>query len=131
MGIAPFEDPEMSHVLIVDDSRTIRMQVRTVLEQEGLRVSEAADGKAALGVATDVKPDLIITDLNMPEMDGISLVRALRNDATFPKIPILILTTVTDQEMKDKGRAAGATGWLCKPFKPDQLKIVLNKVLRK
>jgi|JI10StandDraft_1071094.scaffolds.fasta_scaffold17786_6 two-component system chemotaxis response regulator CheY len=121
----------MSHVLIVDDSRTIRMQVRTVLEQEGLQVTEAADGKIALGLAPGLNPDLIITDLNMPEMDGISLVRALRGNASFPRIPILILTTVTDQEMKDKGRAAGATGWLCKPFKPDQLKIVIQKVLGK
>lgn len=118
-----------ANVLIVDDSRTVRMMLRTTLESAGHHVTEAYDGVNAIATLQNVKPDLIITDVNMPEMDGITLVRELRNRPDLPRIPILILTTVTDQEMKEKGRQAGATGWMCKPFQPDQLTAVVQKVL--
>lgn len=118
-----------ANVLIVDDSRTVRMMVRSALEQAGHRVTEAYDGVNAIATLENVKPDLIITDVNMPEMDGITLVRELRGRPGFPRIPILILTTVQDADMKEKGRQAGATGWMCKPFQPDQLTAVVQKVL--
>lgn len=116
-------------VLIVDDSRTVRMMVRQALEEGGLTVTEAYDGVNALAALLTCNPDLIITDVNMPEMDGITLVREVRNRSELPRMPILILTTVTDQDMKERGRQAGATGWMCKPFQADQLRAVVQKVL--
>lgn len=118
-----------ANILIVDDSRTVRMMVRSALETAGHHVTEAYDGVNAIATLEGSQPDLIITDVNMPEMDGITLVRELRSRPGFPRIPILILTTVQDAEMKEKGRAAGATGWMCKPFQPDQLTAVVRKVL--
>jgi two-component system chemotaxis response regulator CheY len=117
------------NVLIVDDSRTVRMMLRSVLESAGLVVTEAIDGRNALTALEGRPVDLIITDVNMPEMDGISLVRELRSRASFPRIPILILTTVQDADMKEQGRLAGATGWMCKPFQPEQIRSVVGKVL--
>lgn len=118
-----------ANVLIVDDSRTVRVMVRQALEQAGHRVTEAYDGVNAIATLQSLQPDLIITDVNMPEMDGITLVRELRGRADFPRIPILILTTVQDAEMKQRGRDAGATGWMCKPFQPEQLAQVVQRVL--
>lgn len=118
-----------ANVLIVDDSRTVRMMVRNALEHAGHKVTEAYDGVNAIALLRDVNPDLIITDVNMPEMDGITLVSEVRKRADLPRMPILILTTVTDQEMKERGRKAGATGWMCKPFQPEQLCAVVQKVL--
>jgi two-component system chemotaxis response regulator CheY len=116
-------------VLIVDDSRTVRSLVREALVNGGYSVTEAADGKRALDALQTIVPDLIITDVNMPEMDGITFVRTYRSQPAAPRVPILILTTVTDQAMKQKGRDAGATGWICKPFQPDQLRDVVKRVL--
>lgn len=120
-----------ANVLIVDDSRTVRMMVRSALEHAGHKVTEAFDGANAIAVLHDFRPDLIITDVNMPEMDGITLVREVRSRPELPRVPILILTTVTDQAMKERGRQAGATGWMCKPFQPEQLCAVVQKVLAK
>ncbi len=118
-----------SNVLIVDDSRTVRMMVRAALEEAGHTVTEAYDGVNALATLRSMKADLIITDVNMPEMDGITLVREVRSQTSLPRMPILILTTVQDTAMKEQGRQAGATGWMCKPFQPDQLKAVVQRVL--
>jgi two-component system, chemotaxis family, chemotaxis protein CheY len=119
-----------AHILIVDDSRTVRQLVRGALEQAGFQVTEAVDGRNALDLVGGVNPDLIITDVNMPEMDGISLVRELRARVGFPNIPILILTTLGDPESKEKGRQAGATGWMSKPFEPAKLLGAVAKVLK-
>ncbi|MBI5435155.1 MAG: response regulator [Planctomycetes bacterium] len=116
-------------VLIVDDSRTVRSLVREALVNGGYSVTEAPDGKQALDALQTMLPDLIITDVNMPEMDGITFVRTFRAQPTKARVPILILTTVTDAAMKQKGRDAGATGWICKPFQPDQLRDVVRRVL--
>ncbi len=116
-------------ILIVDDSRMVRTLVRGALEAGGFDVVEAIHGAHALTQLDRQTPDLMITDVNMPEMDGITLVREVRNRSELPRMPILILTTVTDQDMKERGRQAGATGWMCKPFQADQLRAVVQKVL--
>jgi two-component system chemotaxis response regulator CheY len=119
-------------ILIVDDSRTVRTMVRGVLEADRHRVVEAQDGRAALTAVDqlDTPPDLVITDVNMPEMDGISLVRALRERSRHRFTPILVLTTEHGETIKQQGREAGATGWLVKPFNPDQLRQVVHRVLK-
>lgn len=119
-------------VLIVDDSRTMRSMVRATLEADRHTVVEAPDGRAALTAVDqlDVPPDLVITDVNMPEMDGLSLVRALRECSRHRFTPILVLTTESGENIKQRGREAGATGWLVKPFNPDQLLQVVHRVLR-
>ena len=116
-------------ILIVDDSTTMRRLVRAALEPTGHSIHEACDGKDALARLETFTPKLVITDVNMPEMDGLALVRALRARTDLPRIPILVLTTVTDQAMKDEGRKAGATGWICKPFQPETLRTVVQTVL--
>lgn len=119
-------------IMIADDSRTIRRLLREALEPAGLTVLEAVDGCAALETLDGgASPDLLITDVNMPRMDGISLVRAVRTRTRLKTMPILVLTTESGEEMKQAGRAAGATGWLVKPFHPDQLTRVVYRVLRK
>jgi two-component system chemotaxis response regulator CheY len=119
-------------VLIVDDSRTMRTMVRDALESDGHRVVEASEGRDALAAVErlDTPPDLVITDINMPEMDGISLVRALREQPRYRFTPILVLTTESGETMKQRGREAGATGWLVKPFKSEQLREVVVRVLK-
>lgn len=107
-----------ANVLIVDDSRTVRMMLRSTLESAGHHVTEAYDGVNAIATLQNVKPDLIITDVNMPEMDGITLVRELRNRPDLPRIPILILTTVTDQEMKEKGVRPARPAGCASPSSP-------------
>lgn len=120
-----------STILIVDDSRTVRAMVRTALEEDHHQVVEAADGVAALAVLAGAPADLVITDVNMPEMDGLSLCRKLRADGRRRGVPILILTTETSSAVKQMGREAGATGWLVKPFHPEQLRQAVLHVLRR
>ena len=120
-----------STILIVDDSRTMRAMVRTALEEDHHQVVEAADGVAALTVLAGAPADLVITDVNMPEMDGLSLCRKLRADGRQRGVPILILTTETSTAVKQMGREAGATGWLVKPFQPEQLRQAVLHVLRR
>lgn len=115
-------------VLAVDDSRTMRDMVAFTLEGAGIEVIKACDGQDALQVLDGRSVDVIITDINMPKMDGIALVKELRSRPEFRDVPILILTTEGDGEMKQKGRKAGATGWIVKPFDPDQLIATLAKV---
>lgn len=119
-------------ILVVDDSRTMRSMVRGVLEADHHRVVEACDGRDALQAVDklDAPPDLVITDVNMPEMDGLSLVRALRERSRHRFTPILVLTTENGDTIKQQGREAGATGWLVKPFNPDQLRQVVHRVLK-
>jgi two-component system, chemotaxis family, chemotaxis protein CheY len=114
--------------LTVDDSKTMRDMVSFTLKGAGFEVREAADGKEALGVLASYKPDVVITDLNMPNMNGFELIRALRagNDHKFT--PILMLTTEGDDSKKQEGKAAGATGWIVKPFAPEKLVQVVQKV---
>ncbi|AWJ83756.1 response regulator [Azospirillum brasilense] len=115
-------------VLTVDDSRTMRDMVSFTLKGAGYDVVEAADGQQALGVIGANKVDLVITDLNMPVMDGLTLIRRLRATPAHRTLPILMLTTEADEKKKSEGRAVGATGWIVKPFNPEKLISVVQKV---
>jgi two-component system, chemotaxis family, chemotaxis protein CheY len=115
-------------VMTVDDSRTMREMVAFTLRSAGYEVLEAEDGKDALTKLTGNKVDLVIADLNMPNMDGLSLVRHLRAMPAYRTTPILMLTTESDEGKKQDGRAAGATGWIVKPFSPEKLLQVVQKV---
>ena len=119
-----------ARVLVIDDSRSIRSMVRAALEAGGHQVLESPDGRAALATLETSPVDLILTDVNMPVMDGLALTRAVRQLDRHRTTPVLILTTEAGDDMKQRGRAAGATGWLVKPFNPDQLRQVVEKVLR-
>ena len=115
--------------LIVDDSASMRQMVRFTLESAGYEVVQAADGVEALDYAKSGKADLVLTDVNMPRMDGLTLVRELRGLANYKGIPILVLTTEAGQETKVQGKQAGATGWIVKPFNPEQLIATIQRVL--
>lgn len=116
-------------VLVVDDSPTMRQMVAFTLTNAGYKVVEAGNGKEALVKLTGSKPDLVVTDLNMPEMDGITLIKELRKMPAFKFTPILMLTTESTDDKKKAGQAAGATGWIVKPFNPEQMMAVIKKVL--
>ncbi len=116
-------------VLTVDDALTMRKLVAFTLRGAGLEVVEAADGVDALAVLQRHPVDLIITDVNMPRMDGITFTRQARATANGRSVPILILTTESEVGKKNEGRAAGATGWIVKPFQQEQLLAVVNRVL--
>lgn len=120
----------MHSILAVDDSASMRQMVAFTLKGAGYNVIEAADGADALEKAKGARVDLVLTDQNMPRMDGIGLTRKLRESPKFSSTPILILTTESSDQMKQAGRAAGATGWLVKPFDPAKLVEVIGKVLR-
>jgi two-component system, chemotaxis family, chemotaxis protein CheY len=115
-------------VLTVDDSKTMRDMVSFTLKGAGFDVVEAEDGVRALAALDKATVDLVITDINMPNMDGITLVRQLRARPATRSTPILILTTEGGDDKKADGRAAGATGWIVKPFSPDKLLQVVSKV---
>jgi len=118
--------------LIVDDSRTMRQMVAFTLTNAGFTVIEAEDGKDAVNkvkAAGEVKLDIVVTDLNMPEMDGITLIKELRKLTTFKFTPILMLTTESAMDKKKEGKEAGATGWIVKPFNPEVLLKTIAKVL--
>ncbi|MDF0675094.1 MAG: response regulator [Nitrospira sp.] len=116
--------------LIVDDSPTMRQLVSSTLTNAGFTVVEAEHGKDAVNkVAAEPKLDIIVTDLNMPEMDGITLIKALRKLNAFRFTPILMLTTESAADKKQAGKEAGATGWIVKPFNPDILLKTIAKVL--
>lgn len=117
-------------VLIIDDSDTIRQLVSFTLRQASFEVVEATNGQEAVRTLDEgTNPDLIITDLNMPVMDGITFIRQARSRAATRYTPILLLTTESQAEKKMEGKAAGATGWIVKPFDPDKLLAVISKVL--
>lgn len=116
-------------ILAVDDSGSLRQMVVFSLCAAGYQVTEAVDGQDGLEKARIQVFDLVLTDQNMPRMDGLSLIRALRSMVTYQSVPILMLTTESSDEMKSKGRAAGANGWLVKPFDPQRLIEVVKKVI--
>jgi two-component system chemotaxis response regulator CheY len=120
----------MKKILSVDDSATVRQMVSFTLRKAGYEVGEACDGRDGLAKAGQSKFDMIITDLNMPNLDGIQLIAALRALPGYAFIPILMLTTESQSEKKDAGRKAGATGWIVKPFNGDQLLSVVQRLLR-
>lgn len=114
--------------LTVDDSKTMREMVSFTLKSAGFEVIEAEDGQHALSVLGDQPVDVIITDLNMPNMNGIELIKALRDKPSYKFTPILMLTTESDDSKKNEGKTAGATGWIVKPFNPEKLVQVVNKM---
>ncbi len=116
-------------VMTVDDSASVRQMVNFTLKQSGYEILEAADGMEALEKLRKKTVNLVITDVNMPGLDGISLVRKLREMPEYRFTPILMLTTESQREKKMAGKAAGATGWIVKPFSPDQLTAVVKKVI--
>ena len=120
----------MRRILSVDDSTSIRQMVNFTLGKAGYEVVEAVDGKDGLDKAGAGKFDLIITDLNMPNMDGIQMMTAVRKLPGYTFTPILMLTTESQAEKKDAGRKAGATGWIVKPFNADQLITVIQKLVK-
>jgi two-component system chemotaxis response regulator CheY len=116
-------------VLTVDDSASIRQMVAFTLKSAGYEVVEAVDGQDGLSKAKGKTVDLVLTDQNMPKMDGLTLIKALRGLPQYKTTPILMLTTESSDTMKTQGRAAGATGWLVKPFDPAKLLEVVKKVI--
>ena len=120
----------MHSILAVDDSASMRQMVSFTLKSAGYNVVEAVDGQDAWEKAGGRSLDLVLTVQNMPRMDGISLTKKLRENPQFKTTPILILTTESSDQMKQAGRAAGATGWLVKPFDPNKLIEVIQKVIR-
>jgi two-component system, chemotaxis family, chemotaxis protein CheY len=119
----------MRTILTVDDSTSMRQMVRATLQSAGYGVIEAADGQEALDYARTHSVDLVISDVNMPRMDGIRLVSELRTLPSYRLTPLLLLTTESSQEKKLEGKRAGATGWLVKPFNPAQLLATLTRLL--
>lgn len=114
--------------LTVDDSKTMREMVSFTLKGAGYDVVEAEDGQHALSVLGGAAVDVVVTDLNMPNMNGIELIKQLRANPTYKYTPILMLTTEADDNKKNEGKQAGATGWIVKPFNPEKLIKVVEKV---
>ena len=119
----------MHTILAVDDSASMRQMVTFTLRHAGYNVVEAVDGQDALEKAAARDIDVVLTDQNMPRLDGIGLTKRLRDNPKFKSTPILILTTESSEQMKQAGRGAGATGWLVKPFDPAKLIEVIRKVV--
>lgn len=117
-------------IMTVDDSPSVRQMVAFTLQRAGYTVVEACDGRDALVKVSRAPVQMVITDLNMPNMDGIELIRSLRQEASHRFVPIVMLTTESEPQKKQLGRDAGATGWIVKPFTPEQLVAVVAKVLR-
>ena len=116
-------------ILAIDDSASIRQMVGFTLKSSGYEVVEAVDGMDGLDKAKGKTFNLILTDQNMPRMDGLTLIKSLRGLPQYKTVPILMLTTESSDAMKQQGRAAGATGWLVKPFDPQKLVEVVKKVI--
>ncbi|MGB1556506.1 MAG: response regulator [Oceanococcaceae bacterium] len=119
----------MARILAVDDSRSMRQMVAFTLQSAGHQIAEAEDGQDALEKAQSGEYDLVLADVNMPRMDGISLVRKLRELPKYKFTPVLMLTTEAGTDKKGEGRSAGATGWIVKPFNPEQLLSTIQRVL--
>jgi two-component system, chemotaxis family, chemotaxis protein CheY len=116
------------HVMTVDDSKTMRDMLAFTLRGAGFQVSEAEDGQKALDLLRGISVDLVIADLEMPKLDGVRLIRALRADPKYRSIPIVMLTTESDASKKAEGRSAGVTDWLVKPFNPETLVELVQRV---
>ncbi len=119
----------MKTIMTVDDSASIRMMVSFTLGELGVEIVEAVNGNDALAKMDKSPVDMLITDVNMPGLDGISLVRKVRENPSYRFIPIIILTTESESEKKLEGKSAGATGWIVKPFRPEDLISVVRKVM--
>lgn len=119
----------MAQILVVDDSASMRNMVTSTLESAGHKVKDAGDGQVALTLAKSGAFDVVVTDLNMPVMDGIELVKNLRSLPNYKYTPILLLTTESSGDKKAQGKDAGATGWLVKPFNPEKLLATVDRVL--
>ena len=119
----------MKTILTVDDSATVRQMIGLVLRGAGYEVLEAVDGVDALAKLKGQELNLILTDLNMPNMDGLEFTRRVRALADYKFVPVVLLTTESQPEKKQEGKAAGATAWIVKPFNPDQLLAVVKKVI--
>ncbi len=117
-------------ILIVDDSASMRQLVSFSLKDAGYDVIAAVDGKDALSKVNGTKVDMVVTDLNMPNMDGIELIRQLRAGSTNKFTPVVMLTTESQDAKKQEGRAAGASGWIVKPFQPEKLIAVIKKFVK-
>ena len=117
-------------ILTVDDSASVRQMVTFTLKGAGYIVLEAVDGEDGLAKINSADVDMVITDLNMPKLDGIGFIKKIRANIKYKFIPVIMLTTESQAEKKQAGKAAGATGWIVKPFKPEQLLGVIKKVLR-
>jgi two-component system chemotaxis response regulator CheY len=117
------------HILIVDDSTSIRQMVEVTLKSAGYTVTAAKDGQEAFNLCKTHDYDFVLTDQNMPNMDGLTLIKSLRTLPTYAKTPVVMLTTEASDAMKAQGRAAGATGWMVKPFDPAKLLEVAQKVI--
>jgi two-component system, chemotaxis family, chemotaxis protein CheY len=120
-----------ANILTVDDSASIRLTTKVALSGAGYSVTEAINGAEGIAKATTGQFDLIVTDLNMPVMDGLTMIRELRKIPSQMGIPIIFLTTESDGAIKEQAKAAGATGWLTKPFDPENLVRIVRKVLGK
>lgn len=116
-------------IMTVDDSASVRQMVQFTLKDAGYSVVQASDGREALALLQSMPAHMIITDLNMPNLDGIGLIKALRAQPHFKFVPIIMLTTESQINKKEEAKAAGATGWIIKPFKPEQLLTVVKRVL--
>jgi two-component system, chemotaxis family, chemotaxis protein CheY len=124
------ESAKMAKVILtVDDSPSIRLMMKLTLTAEGYEVAQASDGIEALEYARAHVADLVLTDINMPGMDGLELIRELRMLPDYKSVPMLILTTESGQDRKQLGKASGATGWLVKPFNNQQLLATIGRVL--
>ncbi len=119
----------MADILVVDDSLSMRHMVSLTLTEASYNVTVAEDGVQGLERAKEGNFDLVITDVNMPNMDGITLVKEIRNLSTYKFTPLLVLTTESSDEKKAQGKAAGATGWIVKPFDPDKLLKLVSRVV--
>jgi two-component system chemotaxis response regulator CheY len=119
----------MTQILTVDDSASIRQAIKIALSSQGFAVAEAANGAEGLQKATSSRYALVITDLNMPVMDGLTMIRELRRKPGGAGLPILFLSTESDVGIKQQAKDAGATGWVTKPFDPEQLVRIVKKVL--
>ena len=116
-------------IMTVDDSPSMRMLLKAALDDLGYAVVQAEDGMEALETIGGAAPDLLITDINMPRLDGFGLIERLRRQDRYRSLPILVLTTESSDEKKQRARAAGATGWIIKPFHPDKLSAAIRRVL--
>lgn len=118
-------------ILTVDDSASIRLTTRVALSNAGYQITEAVDGMDGISKLNAGQFDLIVTDLNMPHMDGLTMIRELRKMPAHMGVPVIFLTTESDNDLKQQAKAAGATGWLTKPFDPESLVKIVRKVLGK
>ncbi|QTA81599.1 Chemotaxis protein [Desulfonema limicola] len=116
-------------IMTADDSASVRQMVSFTLKQAGYQVVEAVDGQEAFDKLQNNSVNMLVTDLNMPNMDGIELIKKVRGESKYRFMPIIMLTTESQAAKKQEGKAAGATGWIVKPFKPEQLLAVIKKVL--